>query len=104
MIALNIQLISFGVSFLYGMLFFILLEINYRFLTFSSIVVKTILSFLFVLFNTLLYFVILLYINKGYVHIYFLLCMLVGYFFCKVLYKLIVNKFRIWYTKNKESR
>ena len=104
MINLSVQFISLVVSFLYGMFFYILLEINYKFLTFSYIIIKILLSFIFVLFNTLLYFIILLYINKGYVHIYFLFCILCGYLFCKVLYKLIVNKIRIWYTMNKDSR
>lgn len=104
MISLNIQILSFTVSFLYGMFFYLLLEINYKFLTSSSLLVKIISSLLFVVFNTLLYFIILLYINNGYVHVYFLFLMLVGYFFCKVIYKLIVNKIRIWYTKTKKSR
>ena len=104
MISLNIQILSFTVSFLYGMFFYLLLEINYKFLTSSSLLVKIISSLLFVVFNTLLYFIILLYINNGYVHVYFLFLMLVGYFFCIVIYKLIVNKIRIWYTKTKKSR
>ena len=98
MIALNIQLLSLGISFLYGILFFILLEINSRFLYSSSMIVKILCSFMFVLFNTLFYFFILLKINNGYVHIYFLMCVFGGYFLCKVIYKRLLKRKGVWYT------
>jgi len=102
--SLNIQILSLLFSFFYGIIFYILLEVNYKILTSSSIFIKIISSLLFVMINTLLYFIILLYINNGYVHIYFFICILMGYFFCKVLSKLFVNKIRICYTKFKKSR
>ena len=104
MININIQILSLVVSFLYGIFFYIILEVNYRFLTSSSKIIKVLSSLLFVLFHALLYFIILLYINNGYIHLYFLICILVGNFFCKVVYKWFVNKNVIWYTKNKKSR
>ena len=92
MIELNIQLLSLFVSFLYGILFYVLLEINSRFLYSSSIVVRILCSFIFVLFNSLLYFIILFEINNGYVHFYFLLCLIGGYFLCKVIYKGLLKR------------
>lgn len=92
---LHVQLLSFGVSFCYGIFFYLLLELNSRFLYSSSMIVKILVSFLFVLFHTLLYFVILMRINHGYVHIYFLICILLGYFVCKVVYKKIVKSKRV---------
>lgn len=89
---LRVQLISLIVSFLYGVFFYLLLELNYKFLYSSNLVVKIVVSFLFVMFNVLLYFLILMKINYGYVHLYFFLCIILGYFVCKVVYKKIVKR------------
>ena len=89
---LRIQLISLIVSFLYGGFFYLLLELNYKFLYSSNLVVKIVVSFLFVMLNVLLYFLILMKINYGYVHLYFFLCIILGYFVCKVVYKKIVKR------------
>ena len=96
---LNIQVLSLVVSFLYGLFLYLILEINYRFFVTSSILFKIIFSFLFVFVNTLLYFIILLYINNGYVHIYFIIFIMIGYLLCKVISKRFVNRIRVWYTK-----
>ena len=95
MMELNIQILSLGVSFLYGIIFYILLEINSRFLYSSSIIIKVLFSFIFVLFNSLLYFLILLKINNGYVHFYFLICLILGYILCKVIYKRLLKRKRM---------
>lgn len=95
MIELNVQLLTFFVSFLYGFWLYIVLEVSYKFLTSSSLMVAVISSFLFVVCNTFLYFIILLYVNNGYVHIYFLICIFLGYLLCKVIYKWFVNEFRM---------
>lgn len=89
---LKMQLYSFGVSFLYGFVFFVLLEINSRFIYSSSVIVKIISSLLFIIFNTFLYFIILMKVNNGYIHVYFFLCMILGYVLCKVLYKKICKR------------
>ena len=89
---LDVQIVSLGISLLYGMFFYILLEINARFLYSSSNFIKIVCSFLFVLFNSLLYFLILLFVNNGYVHGYFLICLGIGYILCKVIHKKILKK------------
>ena len=89
---LKVQIISLVVSFCYGIFFYLLLELNSRFLYSSHIVVRIIVSFLFVMFHTLLYFLILMRINYGYIHFYFFLCIILGYILCKVVYKKIVKK------------
>lgn len=68
-----------------------MLEINSKFLYTSRLLFQIIFSFLFVLFNTLLYFIILMKINYGYIHIYFFLALLGGYLICKVLFKRFVK-------------
>ncbi len=89
---LKVQIVSLLVSFCYGMFFYLLLELNSRFLYSSNIIVKVLVSFLFVMFHTLLYFIILMKINYGYIHFYFFLCIILGYILCKVVYKKIVKK------------
>ena len=89
---LKVQIISLVVSFCYGIFFYLLLELNSRFLYSSHIVVRIIVSFLFVMFHTLLYFLILMKINYGYIHFYFFLCIILGYILCKVVFKKIVKK------------
>ena len=89
---LEIQIYSLGVSFLYGIFFFILLEINSKFIYSSNMFIKVICSFLFAIFNALLYFIILMYINNGYIHLYFFLCIILGYICSNFVYKMICKK------------
>ena len=95
---LNIQILSFLFSFLFGIFFYILLEVNTKFLYHSSVFIKVLFSFIFILFSSLVYFYILLKINNGYVHFYFFICIVVGYFLCKVIYKRLLKRKRVWYT------
>ena len=76
---LKIQIYSILYSFLYGMIFYALLEVNYKIIYESRLFIKIIYSLLFLLVNTLLYFIILIKINNGIVHIYFLLSIILGY-------------------------
>ena len=92
---LKVQIISLLVSLGYGAFFYLMLELNSKFLYDSRILVRIIVSFLFVLFHTLLYFLILMKINYGYVHAYFFLCMLAGYLICKVIYKRFVKRKKV---------
>lgn len=82
---LKIQIISLIFSFFYGIFFYILLEVNSHFLYSTKLPFKIINSFLFVMLNTLLYFIILKKINNGIVHVYFLLCITVGYIIAKIV-------------------
>lgn len=93
---LKVQIISLIVSFLYGIFFSFLLNINYKIIYNNNKFVKIIGTLLFVLFNSLLYFLILLKINNGIVHIYCILALIVGFtFYNSILSKkihLIANK------------
>lgn len=88
---LGVQVISLLVSFCYGIFFYLTLELNSRFIYSSNLFVKIFCSLLFIIFHTLLYFITLMYINNGYVHVYFLLCIILGYLMCKVVYKRFVK-------------
>ena len=88
---LRIQILSFFVSFLYGIFFGITVEINDRFLYSSYKFFQILFSFVFIVFHTLLYFLLLLKINFGYVHFYFFLCVFLGYLLCQYVYKWFVK-------------
>lgn len=93
--SLSVQILSFVFSFFYGVFFEILLELNTKIIYSSKLFVKIIGTFLFVLFNTLLYFVILMKINNGILHIYFFLCIIFGYTLtCKVKKKILSRRNR----------
>ena len=94
--SLKIQIYSLLFSFCYGILFFILLEFNYKLLYEGKLLYRIIISFLFVIFISLLYFVILLKINSGILHIYFFLSIFTGYLSSFMIYnKLIVKNIAI---------
>lgn len=84
---LDIQIKTLIYSFVFGGIFYFLLDIFNKFTNKKGIIIKIILSFLFILLISLLYFIILLYVNNGYIHIYFLISILVGYIFVYFLYK-----------------
>ena len=52
-----------------------------------NIVFNYVISFLFILAMSLLYFLILLKINNGYIHLYFYLCILFGYLTMYFIFK-----------------
>ena len=88
---LKVQLFSFFVSYFYGMFFYLTLELNKKMLYSSKMFIKIVFSFLFVFFHTLFYFLFLMYINYGYIHLYFFINILLGYIICQMIYKKIVN-------------
>ena len=89
---LSIQIYSFIVSFLFGGCFYFLLDLFNKLTGKFKLVLKIIFSFFFIIVMSLLYFLILLYVNNGVVHIYFLLSILVGYLF---VYKIVIRLFTL---------
>lgn len=77
--ALTTQLHLLVFSFLYGIVFSILINLNYKFLYNDKKLLKTIFTIAFVLVNVLIYFIILLKINNGILHIYSLLMIIIGF-------------------------
>lgn len=76
---LKIQIISLIVSFLYGILFSWILNINYKLIYNSKKYISIVGTFVFIICNSLLYFLILMKINHGIIHIYCLLALLIGF-------------------------
>ena len=79
MISLDIQIKSLIFSFLYGVFFSILLNVNYKFVFESKGIKKILINIFFIIDNVLLYFIILRFINNGIIHFYFVLALFMGY-------------------------
>ena len=76
---LDIQIYSFLYSYIYGLVLFYLFYFMNKIVDRVKLLYRIVISFLFVLCISLYYFVILLYINNGYIHIYFYIFVLLGY-------------------------
>ena len=88
---LDIQIYSFIYSFMFGIIFYFLLDIFNKLVDKLNKVLKFFVSIIFILLIGCIYFLGLLFINNGVIHIYFLLSILVGYIFA---YKIILS----WFT------
>ena len=87
---LKLQIISLIVSLFYGVFFSFLLSINHKIIYNSNKYIKIIGTFIFIIFNALLYFLILLKINNGIVHIYCIISIMLGF----ILYNRIALKYK----------
>ncbi len=88
---LRLQIYSLIYSFIYGLVFYILVLLNKKFLFNNKF--SFIIDILFVIDNVLLYFIFLRYINNGIFHIYFFFTIILGY----LLGDYIDKKRRVWY-------
>jgi len=79
MIPLDIQIKSIIFSFIYGIFFSFLLNLNYKFIYYSKGILKILINIFFVVDNVLLYFIILKFLNNGIIHFYFLLSLFLGF-------------------------
>lgn len=94
---LKLQIYSLIYSLVFGFCFYYILDIFNKYIVDIKLTLKIILSILFVIIISIIYFMGLLYLNYGYLHMYFLLTILVGYIFASF--------FKIWFTdKNKKSK
>lgn len=91
---LDIQVYSLIFSFLFGIILNILLDIFNKLNEKNKIIIKIILSFIFVMLLSIAYFIGLLYINNGYLHTYFFIMIMVGY-----LFVYLIKSF--WFTHKK---
>ena len=86
---LSIQIYSLFYSLFYCGIFYLLLDLFNKFASMKKVYLKVILSWMFVTGMAILYFIGLLYINYGVVHIYFLLSIVCGY----IVVYLILKRF-----------
>ena len=92
--SLYIQICSLIVSFLYGCMFALELILFDKLVCKMSKILKFFFSFLFVMANAILYFIVLLIINNGILHVYFFLLMICGYFLFNKLFHFLFTHFR----------
>lgn len=79
MMSLKVQIIALVYSFLFGIFFGGVFNACYSFLFLKRRLICFINTFLFNIFMALLYFFILLFINNGILHIYFLFSFFLGF-------------------------
>ncbi len=76
---LSIQIISMILSFLYGIVFSFLLNVNYHILFTGKRLFRVVSNLLFVLDMALLYFLLMKKVNNGIIHPYFYLLIFIGF-------------------------
>ena len=91
---IELQIITLVVSFFYGIFFSFFLSLNYKFIYSDKKFIKTIISFLVVIINVLLYFIILKKINYGVFHIYEIFSLILGFIIENWLSGLIAKRFK----------
>ncbi len=99
--SLNTQINTILASFLYGIFFSRMLDINYKFIYEAKKTYRIIISFLFIIVNVLLYFIILRKVNYGILHNYGVLSIIIGvifdHFIVSKVVKLFTNKIKKCY-------
>ncbi len=76
---LEIQIQSLISSLVYGMYLSLIYNISYKFLYSYQIIPKLICNGLFTIIHTIIYFILLEFVNEGTVHIYFIGCLIIGF-------------------------
>ena len=79
MMNLHTQVYLILYSFIYGFILSILLDINYKYLYKKTLFIKYIISFLFAINASFIYFFFLQKINNGIIHIYSFLWIIIGF-------------------------
>ncbi len=85
----GIQLFTFFVSFLYGVLFSFLTRWHFHVLLPNSIIMKYLSTILFMIDVVLGYVIIMYHINQGIIHIYFLIFVFLGFILENILHKYV---------------
>lgn len=94
---IKLQITTLLFSFLYGIFFSFFLSLNYKFIYSDKKILKTIISFLFIIVCVLLYFIILKKINYGVFHVYEILMIILGFVLENLIVRFIANKKKPWY-------
>ena len=88
----NLQIISFLVSFIYGIFFYFLTVINFKLIESLKVYLKHILTFIYTIDMTIIYIIIIYHLNKGYFHIYFIMMVFIGFSSGLLLHKKLLSK------------
>ena len=88
----SMQLITFLVSFIYGVIFYYLTIINFKLIKYLKIYIQHIITFIYVIDIIIVYIILLYHLNKGYFHIYFIGMVIIGYFVGFITNKRLLSK------------
>ncbi len=91
----TLQLISFLVSFLFGILFFFLTFLNFKLIQNLKVITKHILTFVYVMDITIIYIILMYHVNKGNFHIYFIFTVFIGFLIGYLLKKYLLSKINV---------
>lgn len=80
----KLQLLSFLVSFIYGIFFYITSKLNNKLIKNKSILFQYIITMLYIINLVLLYVIIIYKTNKGIFHIYFIILLVIGYIIASI--------------------
>lgn len=103
---ISIQLLSILFSFIFGILFRIVLRFHLDNTKYYPFCLQIITSVIFIVDITLLYLLLIYYINYGIIHIYFIIMIFLGFYFEKYVKLLsfkvndIVKHFIKWYNSS----
>ena len=79
MMNLKEQILTLIISFFYGVLLYFILKELFRIKYFHKRKIQISISFFLSVFFSIMYFILLLYINHGVIHLYFFLAVLFGF-------------------------
>lgn len=91
---LKTQIISFLFSFIFGIIFSVCTNLNYKYLFCKKKIFQIIITIIYVVDASLAYFLIIRIINEGVIHSYFLLSVALGFFIGFVNLTKYVNLFK----------
>lgn len=86
------QLLSFFISFIYGIIFYFLTILNFKLINDLKTFLKHILTFIYVLDIIIIYIIVIYHLNNGYFHIYFLIMVFIGYLVGFLIKNIIIEK------------
>lgn len=82
-----VQLISLGVSFFYGVFFYLVNKINELMIDKKNYFIKIVITLIFIIDVVILYIYIMYKINNGNIHPYFIVLVVLGYMVMGINYK-----------------
>ena len=86
-----VQVFSFLVSFIYGVLFYLFARFNRFMISNKNNAIKLIVTFVFVIDMVILYIYLMYKINFGIIHPYFVMVVVLGFFFMLKMYSKCKN-------------
>lgn len=92
MITLKLQIYTIIFSFLYGIGFSLLIDLNYKFIHSKNKFIKYLSTILVVILSILIYFIGIMKISYGIFHIYSILCIVAGYILTSLIVSSIAKK------------